>query len=85
MKAFKFSRCNEVRIALGILVFLGLGLPKFQPVLPFALICLLRATWKLIEGFALVGPSLAVLSVPDLAEPWNWERYQIPWPAEGSR
>jgi len=43
-------------------VFLGLGLLKFQLVLPFALICLLRGKWKLIAGFASAGSVLGALS-----------------------
>lgn len=43
--------------------FLGLGLLKFQLVLPFALICLLRRKWSFMAGFALAACLLGVLSV----------------------
>lgn len=42
---------------------LGLGLFKFQFVLPFALIFLLRRKWKFLGGFALSGAALGILSL----------------------
>jgi Glycosyltransferase family 87 len=44
-------------------VFLGLGLFRFQLVLPFVLICILRKKWKLTVGFASVALLLAAISV----------------------
>jgi len=44
-------------------VFLGLGLFRFQLVLPFVLICILRKKWKLTAGFASVVLLLAAISV----------------------
>jgi hypothetical protein len=43
-------------------VFLGLGLFKFQLVLPFALICVLRRKWRLMGGFAAAALLLGALS-----------------------
>jgi len=43
-------------------VFLGLGLFKFQLVLPFALICLFRQKWRLMAGFVSAALLLGVLS-----------------------
>ena len=43
--------------------FLALGLFKFQLVLPFAAICLLRRKWRMMAGFAAVGLLLGGLSV----------------------
>ena len=43
--------------------FLGLGLFKFQLVLPFALICLLRGKWRLIAGFVAAVLLLGALSI----------------------
>ena len=42
---------------------LGLGLFKFQLVLPFALIYLLRRKWRFLGGFAVVGLALCGLSI----------------------
>jgi hypothetical protein len=42
---------------------LGVGLFKFQFVLPFALIFLLRRKWRFIGGFALSGAVLGILSL----------------------
>jgi hypothetical protein len=42
---------------------LGLGLFKFQLVLPFALIYLLRGKWRFLGGFAAVGLALCGLSI----------------------
>lgn len=42
---------------------LGLGLFKFQFVLPFALIFLLRRKWRFLTGFALSAAFLGVLSL----------------------
>jgi len=50
-------------------VFLGLGLFRFQLVLPFVLICILRKKWKLTAGFVLVALLLAAISV--LAVGWQ--------------
>ncbi len=44
-------------------VFLGLGLFKFQFVMPFALIFLLRKKWRFLAGFALSATVLAALSL----------------------
>jgi len=44
-------------------VFLGLGLFKFALVLSFALICLLRAKWRVMAGFALAASLLGMLSI----------------------
>ncbi|MBZ5564049.1 MAG: DUF2029 domain-containing protein [Acidobacteriia bacterium] len=44
-------------------VFLGLGLFRFQLVLPFALICLLRQKWRMMAGFAVTAVLLGGLSV----------------------
>jgi hypothetical protein len=43
-------------------IWLGLGLFKFQFVLPFALIFLLRAKWKFLAGFTISAAVLGVLS-----------------------
>ena len=42
---------------------LGLGLFKFQFVLPFALIFLLRSKWRLLSGFAVSATLLGTLSL----------------------
>ena len=42
---------------------LALGLFKFQLILPFAFILLLRRKWPALAGFALVGGSLILVSV----------------------
>jgi hypothetical protein len=42
---------------------LGLGLFKFQFVLPFALIFVFRRKWKLLEGFALTATLLGAVSL----------------------
>jgi Glycosyltransferase family 87 len=42
---------------------LGLGLLKFQDVLPFALIFLLRRKWRFVTGFAATGFVLGFLSL----------------------
>jgi hypothetical protein len=42
---------------------LGLGLFKFQFILPFALIFLLRRRWKFMKGFVATAAGLGVLSV----------------------
>jgi hypothetical protein len=42
---------------------LGMGLFRFQLVLPFALICLLRQKWKMMGGFATVASLLGLLSI----------------------
>ena len=44
-------------------VFLGLGLFKFQFVLPFALILLLRRKWRFAGGFALSAALLSAMSL----------------------
>jgi len=44
-------------------VFLGLGLFKFQFVVPFALIFLLRKKWRFLAGFALSATVLGALSL----------------------
>jgi hypothetical protein len=44
-------------------LLLGLGLFKFQFVLPFALIFLLRRKWNFLAGFALSGLGLGLLSL----------------------
>jgi hypothetical protein len=43
--------------------FLGLGLFRFAVILPFALICLLRAKWKVMAGFALAALLLGAVSI----------------------
>ncbi len=43
--------------------FLALGLFKFQLVLPFALICLIRRQWRFMAGFSAVALLLGGLSV----------------------
>jgi alpha-1,2-mannosyltransferase len=43
-------------------VFLGLGLFKFQLVLPFVFILLLRRKWRFVAGFAVSGAGLTLLS-----------------------
>ena len=43
--------------------FLGLGLLKFQLVLPFAIICLLRKKLRMMAGFVAVAALLGVLSI----------------------
>ncbi len=48
---------------------LGLGLFKFQFVIPFALIFLLRRKWKFLGGFAASGAGLGLLSL--IAVGWN--------------
>ena len=52
------KRGNQFRAGL----WLGLGLFKFQFVLPLILIFLLRRKWKVFGGFAVVASALAVLS-----------------------
>jgi hypothetical protein len=42
---------------------LGLGLFRFQLVLPFALVCLLRRRWKMMAGFGAVAAALGLISV----------------------
>ncbi len=42
---------------------LGLGLFKFQFILPFALIFLLRRQWRFVKGFAAAAAGLGVLSL----------------------
>lgn len=42
---------------------LGLGLFKFQFVLPFAVIFLVRRQWKFLRGFAMSGAALGLLSL----------------------
>jgi hypothetical protein len=42
---------------------LGLGLFRFQLVLPFALICLIRRKWRMMAGFAVVALMLGALSI----------------------
>ncbi len=49
--------------ALAAGVYLGLGLFKFQFVLPFALIFLLRRQWRFLAGFSLSAAFLGVLSL----------------------
>jgi len=44
-------------------IFLGLGLFKFQFVVPFALIFLLRKKWRFLAGFALSATALGALSL----------------------
>jgi len=44
-------------------IFLGLGLFKFQFVVPFALIFLLRKKWRFLAGFALSATVLGALSL----------------------
>lgn len=44
--------------------FLGLGLFRFQLVLPFALVCLLRKKWRMVAGFGAVAILLALASLP---------------------
>jgi hypothetical protein len=44
-------------------LWLGLGLFKFQFVLPFVLILLLRRKWRFVAGFSLMATLLAILSV----------------------
>ena len=44
-------------------VWLALGLFKFQFVLPFALIMLLRRKWKFLGGFSITAAGLGVLSL----------------------
>ena len=48
---------------------LGLGLFKFQFILPFALIFLLRRQWRFMKGFALTASGLGALSV--IAVGWS--------------
>jgi len=43
--------------------FLGLGLFRFQLVLPFAFICLLRKKWRLMAGFTVTALLLGALSI----------------------
>ena len=43
--------------------FLALGIPKFQLVAPFLLICALRRKWMFVGGFASAGLALAGLSL----------------------
>jgi hypothetical protein len=43
--------------------FLGLGLVKFQLVLPFAVICVLRKKWRVMGGFAAAALTLTALSI----------------------
>lgn len=50
-------------------VWLGLALFKFQLVLPFALIFLLRRQWRFLAGFSLSGAFFGVLSL--LAVGWR--------------
>src|SRR5439155_19834942 len=42
---------------------LGLGLFRFQLVLPFAAICVLRQKWRFLAGFAAVACSLGLISL----------------------
>jgi hypothetical protein len=44
-------------------VLLGLGLFRFQLVLPFALICLVRRKWRMMTGFAAAALALVALSL----------------------
>jgi hypothetical protein len=53
--------------AAGIL--LGVGLIRFQLVLPFVLICLLRRKWRLTAGFAVVALALGGVSVAAVGLP----------------
>ena len=53
------KRQNDFRAG----AFLGLGLFKFQLVLPFALICLLRGKWRMMAGFAAAALLLGALSI----------------------
>jgi hypothetical protein len=52
---------NKKELSAGLC--LGLGLFKFQFVIPFALIFLFRRKWKFTIGFALIASALAVLSL----------------------
>ncbi len=51
---------------------LGLGLFKFQFIVPFALIFLLRRQWKFMKGFVATAAGLSVLSVVAVGWPGIW-------------
>jgi hypothetical protein len=51
---------------------LGLGLFKFQFILPFALIFLLRRQWRFLKGFLATAAGLGVLSVVAVGWPGIW-------------
>jgi len=51
---------------------LGLGLFKFQFILPFAVIFLLRRQWTFMKGFLLTAAALGVLSVVAVGWPGIW-------------
>jgi Glycosyltransferase family 87 len=51
---------------------LGLGLFKFQFILPFALIFLLRRQWRFMKGFLATAAGLGVLSVVAVGWPGIW-------------
>ena len=51
---------------------LGLGLFKFQFILPFALMFLLRRQWRFMKGFLATAAGLGVLSVGAVGWPGIW-------------
>jgi len=51
---------------------LGLGLFKFQFILPFVLIFLLRRQWRFLKGFLTTAGGLGVLSVVAVGWPGIW-------------
>ncbi|MBZ5612971.1 MAG: DUF2029 domain-containing protein [Acidobacteriia bacterium] len=51
---------------------LGLGLFKFQFILPFVLIFLLRRQWRFLKGFLATAAGLGVLSVVAVGWPGIW-------------
>ena len=56
---------------------LGLGLFKFQFILPFVLIFLLRRQWRFMKGFLLTAAGLGVLSVVAVGWPGIWSYIQL--------
>jgi hypothetical protein len=56
---------------------LGLGLFKFQFILPFVFIFLLRRQWRFLKGFLTTAAGLGVLSVVAVGWPGIWTYTQL--------
>jgi hypothetical protein len=56
---------------------LGLGLFKFQFIIPFAFIFLLRRQWTFMKGFLLTTTALGILSVAAVGCPGIWSYFHL--------
>ena len=69
----QLKRGNDFKAGL----ILALGLFKFQFIIPFSVIFLLRKKWRFLSGFAITALALCVLSLVAVGWAGVWSYYQL--------